>query len=256
MADAVLSTGGAGGAYAPSEWRLPRQPDFGSTAKARLIKSSGPPPSPTSAASSPTLAPLPPLQRSNRRAEDLISLALERVRGPGLPLAASAICTSRSPLRDGHRPRRARCHRRTSVSRRCQVLGLRPSLHSPLNFSWISGLFARAMISPGSRPVRSSTLDRFSTPVLRTNVIRPTRHLTSALGRLPLFGSAARVVPYGSAGVDPSEYSWCKPPSTDVARTSAPGVHRHRVSTFEVRADPAGGPGTPGPSALCGRPPL
>jgi len=61
---------------------------------------------------------------------------------------------------------------------------------------------------------------------------------------------------YGSAGVDQNEYSWCNPPSTDFARTSAPGVHRHRGSAFEVRADPAGGPGTPGPSALCGRPPL
>ena len=26
-------------------------------------------------------------------------------------------------------------------------------------------------------------------------------------------------------GVDQSEYSWCSPPSTDLARTSAPGVH-------------------------------
>jgi len=54
----------------------------------------------------------------------------------------------------------------------------------------------------------------------------------------------------------PSEYSWCSPPSTDFARTSAPGVHRRRDSGFEARADPAGGPGTPGPSLLCGRPRL
>jgi putative transposase len=39
------------------------------------------------------------------------------------------------------------------------------------------------------------------TAVLRRNAVRPTRHLTSALRRLPSFGSAAQVVPYGSAGV-------------------------------------------------------
>ena len=52
---------------------------------------------------------------------------------------------------------------------------------------------------------------------------------------------------YATAGVPESEYSWCSPLSTDFARTSAPGIHRRRDSGFEARADPAGGPGTPGP---------
>jgi hypothetical protein len=38
-------------------------------------------------------------------------------------------------------------------------------------------------------------------PVLRRNAVRPARRLTSALRRFSSFGSAAFVVPYGSAGV-------------------------------------------------------
>ena len=139
--------------------------------------------------------------------------------------------------------------------------------------------------------------------VLRKNAIRPAWCLTSTGSAFPSSVQRPFVVPYGSAGTDPSEYSWCKPPSTDFARTSAvprknsirpplvigdeapqllyrnagvpeseyswcnppstdfartsaPGIHERRDWGFGARADPAGGPGTPGPSALCGRSPL
>ena len=40
-----------------------------------------------------------------------------------------------------------------------------------------------------------------------------------------------------TAGVPEGEYSWCSPPSTDFARTSAPGADRRRDSDFGARAD-------------------
>ena len=45
------------------------------------------------------------------------------------------------------------------------------------------------------------------------------------------------------------EYSWCKPPNTDFARTSAPAAKRWRVSGFGMSSCSFGGSGTPGPSA-------
>jgi hypothetical protein len=55
---------------------------------------------------------------------------------------------------------------------------------------------------------------------------------------------------YALAGAAASEYSWCKPPRIDFARTSAPATKRWRDSRFGVTSGFFGGSGTPGPSAL------
>jgi hypothetical protein len=65
-------------------------------------------------------------------------------------------------------------------------------------------LEGNAKLAPASEKLPGSTqlvyeLGAPQRPVLRRNAIRPARHLTSALGRFPSFGSAARI-PYGSAG--------------------------------------------------------
>ena len=52
------------------------------------------------------------------------------------------------------------------------------------------------------------------------------------------------------------EYSLCKPPNTDFASTSAPAANRCRIWELGTGAAARGGPGTPGPSLLCGLPRL
>ena len=49
------------------------------------------------------------------------------------------------------------------------------------------------------------------------------------------------------------KYSWCKPPSTELARTATSSHKRWRDVERGLIFIPGGGSGTPGPNAMCGR---
>ena len=61
----------------------------------------------------------------------------------------------------------------------------------------------------------------------------------------------AQIPDHVTAGT--SEYSWCSPPNTDFASTRKPSAIRCRDCGAENTAVLAGGSGTPGPNAMCGR---
>jgi hypothetical protein len=53
---------------------------------------------------------------------------------------------------------------------------------------------------------------------------------------------------------DTQKYSWCNPPSTDLARTARSSHQRWRDFEPGLICISGGGSGTPGPNAMCGRP--
>lgn len=58
------------------------------------------------------------------------------------------------------------------------------------------------------------------------------------------------------AAIGAKEYSWCRPPSTGLPRIATPSGKPYRKFRFRHCGGATGGSGTPGPSAMCGRPPL
>jgi Cupin-like domain len=58
------------------------------------------------------------------------------------------------------------------------------------------------------------------------------------------------------AALGAKKYSWCNPPSTELARTATSWHKRCRELDRGLTFIVAGGSGTPGPNAMCGRPVL
>jgi hypothetical protein len=58
------------------------------------------------------------------------------------------------------------------------------------------------------------------------------------------------------AALGAKKYSWCSPPSTELARTATSAHKRWRDLERSLSFLVAGGSGTPGPNAMCGRPVL